>query len=67
MLYLELACYNVWDTENFSQYCSDIQCSLMFFVVFASNFCFMAKQCLYNRALLSCVGVSGGGPSVLHG
>jgi len=27
----------------------------------------MVKQCLYNRAPFGCIGVSGGGPSVLHG
>ena len=32
LLYLELACYNVGDTENFSQYFSVMQCPLMFYV-----------------------------------
>jgi len=35
ILYLELACNNVCDTENFNQYCIVIQCSLMFSVIFA--------------------------------
>ena len=52
--------------KNFSQYCIVIQCPLIFSVIFASNFCFMVKPCLYNRAPLGCVGVSSGGPSVLR-
>jgi FtsH-binding integral membrane protein len=33
--------------KNFSQYCIVIQCSLVFSVIFVSNFCFMVKQFLY--------------------
>ena len=33
--------------KNVSQYCIVIQCSLVFSVIFVSNFCFMVKQFLY--------------------
>ena len=33
--------------KSFSQYCMVIQRSLMFSVMFVSNFCFMVKQFLY--------------------
>ena len=33
--------------KNFSQYFIVIQCSLMFSVIFVSNFCFMVMQFLY--------------------